>query len=105
MVYVWNLSPDDFVIPWVLGEMPEVLRHQSAYPNPTTDYLNIMLSDSDNNCRVMVYDMSGRKYFERRFERGGTMLTLDVSNLELGMYCYDVIVDGLSTQKGRFMKN
>lgn len=105
MVYVWNLSPEDFVIPWALDEMPEVLQHQNAYPNPTCNSLNIIMDDVEGACRVTVYDLCGRKYFERRFERGGAILTLDVSILEAGTYFYEVTVDGRSTQKGRFMKN
>ena len=105
MVCVWNLSPEDFVIPWTLDEKPEVLQHQNAYPNPTRNILNISMNDVEGECRVSVFDLLGRKYFERRFERGGAMLTLDVSKLEAGTYFYEVTVDGRSTQKGRFMKN
>ena len=105
MVYVWNLSPEDFVIPWTLDEKTEVLQHQNAYPNPTRNLLNISMNDVEGECRVSVFDLLGRKYFERRFERGGAMLTLDVSKLEAGTYFYEVTVDGRSTQKGRFMKN
>ena len=105
MVYVWNLSPEDFVIPWNLSEIPEVLQHQNVYPNPAGNFLNIIMSDFGDGCRVSVFDLSGRKYFERRFERGGAMLTLDVSNLEAGQYFYEVVADGHSAQKGKFMKN
>ena len=104
MVYVWNLLPEDFVIPWTLHESPEVLPHQNAYPNPTHDCLNIPLDNINNQCVVSVFDVCGRKYFERRFDKGG-LLTLDVSNLEAGTYFYEVIVGGQITQKGRFMKN
>ena len=93
------------MIPWTLDEKPEVLQHQNAYPNPTRNLLNISMNDVEGECRVSVSDLLGRKYFERRFERGGAMLTLDVSKLEAGTYFYEVTVDGRSTQKGRFMKN
>jgi hypothetical protein len=63
------------------------------------------MDDVEGACGVTVYDLCGRKYFERRFERGGAILTLDVSILEAGTYFYEVTVDGRSTQKGRFMKN
>lgn len=105
MVCVWNLLPDDFVIPWALQESPEALPHLDAYPNPTSDYLNIKLNNDDNQCVVSVFDMRGRKYFERRFDGGGGLLTLDVTNLEAGTYFYEVITGEQSTQKGRFMKN
>ena len=105
MVCVWNLSPEDFVISWTLDDLPEVLQRHNAYPNPTCDRLNILLDAAGESCRVVIYDLVGRKYFERRFERGGAMLTLDVSNLEAGIYVYEVIIGGRNTQKGRFMKN
>ena len=104
MVYVWNLSPEDFVIPWAL-DMPEVLQHQTAYPNPTADCLHIVLDEAERDCRVMVYDLCGRRYFDRKFNRGGAILTLGVANLDQGIYLYEVIVDGRCTQKGKFMKN
>ena len=105
MVYVWNLLPEDFVVPWTLQESPEVLPHQDTYPNPTHDCLNIVLNSVDAQCVVSVFDALGRKYFERRFEKLGGLLTLDVANLEAGTYFYEVVVGGQSTQKGRFMKN
>ena len=105
MVYVWNLMPEDFVIPWALQESPEALPHQSTYPNPTSDCLNIMLDSVDIQCVVSVFDELGQKYFERRFDKGGGLLILDVSNLEAGTYFYEVIADGRNVHKGRFMKN
>lgn len=104
MVYVWNLLPEDFVILWTLQESTEVLPHHSAYPNPTSDCLNITLDNVDCQYVVSVCDVCGRKYFEQRFDKGGGLLTLDVANLEAGMYFYEVTIRGRSTQKGRFMK-
>lgn len=105
MLCVWKLLPEDFVIPWTLGEKPEVLPHQKAFPNPTRNYLNIVLDDLNNRrCVVAVGDLNGRKYFEHRFDCEG-MLVLDVSSLENGVYFYEVIVDGRSVQKEKFIKN
>ena len=105
MVCVWKLSPEDFVIPWALQESPEALAHHDAYPNPTSDCLNIMLSSIDSQCIVSIFDALGRKYFERRIDKGGGLLTLDVANLEAGTYFYEVIAGGRNLYKGRFMKN
>lgn len=104
MLYVWKLLPDDFVIPWTLDENPEVLPHHEAYPNPTKDYLNIVLDNADNQrYRVSVTDVRGRKYFERRFEHVGGLLRLDVSSMEDGVYFYEIF-DGRDMQKGKFLK-
>lgn len=104
MVCIWKLLPDDFVIPWTLTEHPEVLPHHEVYPNPTRDWLNIVLKDVENQVIVSIFDASGRKYFERRFDKLNAVLTLDVSNLEAGTYFYEVVTDGSSIQKGKFLK-
>ena len=103
---VWKLTPEDFVIPWALNEFPVVAPHLQAYPNPTNDYLNVLLEYAeDKQVRVSVVDLNGRKFFERRFAKGQGLLTLDVSSLESGVYFYEVVVDGQCTQKERFIKD
>ena len=34
-----------------------------AYPNPSTDFLNIEISNVSNNNSLFLYDISGKKYF------------------------------------------
>ncbi len=105
MVCVWKLLPEDFVIPWTLTEYPEVLPHQNAYPNPTRDCLNIVLDNGDSKCVISISDVSGRKYFERRFDRGNAILTIDISTVDSGTYFYEVIANGHIVQQGKFLKN
>ena len=104
MLYVWKLLPEDFVIPWTLDENPVALPHHEVYPNPTRDYLNIMLEHADNQRYVVsIADLKGRKYFERRFENVGGLLTIDVSLLDNGVYFYEIF-NGQGIQKGKFLK-
>lgn len=104
MLYVWKLLPEDFVIPWTLDENPMASPTHEAFPNPTRDYLNIMLESVDGRrCVVSVVDLNGRKYFEQRFEHVRGLLTLDVSSLDNGVYFYEIF-DGQRTQKGKFSK-
>ena len=105
MVQVWKLLPGDFVIPWNLDDNLAVLQHQTAYPNPTEDYLNIVLQDVDNQtCKVAISDIFCRKCFERKFGHSVGLLSLDVSSLEHGMYFYEVHVGKHSVHKGKFFK-
>jgi len=104
MLYVWKLLPEDFVIPWTLDENPVALPHHEVYPNPTRDYLNIMLEHADNQRYVVsIADLKGHKYFERRFENVGGLLTIDVSLLDNGVYFYEIF-NGQGIQKGKFLK-
>lgn len=105
MVVIWKLMPDDFIVPWTMTDESEVSLHNCVYPNPTADYINITLGNIESDFRVVVRDLEGRKCFERRFEKGGGRLTLDVSAFENGTYVYEVVTGGKSTMKGKFVKN
>lgn len=105
LLCVWKLSPEDFVIPYTLDEIPEVLPHHDVYPNPTYDYLNIIIGSENVEFKVIISDLNGRKYFERKFYGATGLLSLDLSSLERGVYVYEVFTSKKCTQKGKFMKN
>lgn len=105
LLCVWKLSVEDFVIPYTLYEMPGVLRHQEVYPNPTNGILNLIVDYDNQDCKVIISDQRGRKFFERKFERPSGVLTLDLSTLEKGVYIYEVFTRKNCTQKGKFIKN
>ena len=106
MIIVWKLLPEDFIIPWTLTDLPVVLQHPEVYPNPTSDCLNFVLENNDNqNVRICIWSEDGLKYFERRFDNIDGLLTIDVSTLGCGTYLYDVMKGGKNIMKGRFVKN
>ena len=104
--YIWKLIPEDFVIPWALNDNTEVSPYHHVYPNPTKDYLNIVL-DFDNECDVVicVSDIVGRKCFEHRFGRNRGLLTLDIATLRDGIYYYEMFANGHCIKKEKFIKN
>ena len=105
LIIVWKLMPCDFVMPWTLTEMTEVSQTTDVYPNPVSDYLNIVLQCNDNkNVRVGISDVWGRKYFERKFHSCDGVLRIDVSTLDSGVYVYEVEKDGMNSMKGKFEK-
>ena len=106
MISVWKLLPSDFVVPWTLTEMSEVSRHLDVFPNPVSDFLNITLQCGDNqNVRVGISDIGGRKFFEHGFSNCDGVLTIDVSTLDKGVYVYEVLKEGMNTMKGKFVKD
>lgn len=56
-------------------------------PNPTDDYLNLILNKS-GDYRVNITDMDGRKCMGTSFS--GSSYRLDVSNLPAGIYLYNI---------------
>lgn len=106
MIIVWKLVPEDFIVPWTLTELPEVSQNHEVYPNPTTDWLNIMLKQCENQkIKVCIRDIGGRKCFEHRIESGGGLMSIDISKLENGVYLYEITGCDNGIMTGRFVKN
>ena len=104
MVAVWKLMPEDFILPWSVNETLEVSQHHYAFPNPTSDNLNISLGADNQRVKVFISDLNGKKYFERNFENKNGLLTIDVSSLEAGIYLYESRTKNKQIQKGKFIK-
>jgi hypothetical protein len=70
----------------------DVVRDEApkAYPNPTTDFINIPLGTSVNgNVMVNVFDVSGRELMSTSLpSNGGSALRMDASGLGNGMHIF-----------------
>lgn len=103
--YIWKLIPEDFVIPWSLSDNTEASLHIQVYPNPTCDYLDVLLNNDDNqDIEVSISDVAGRKFFKQRFEQKRGLLKLDVSLLRNGIYFYEIIANRHCIKKEKFIK-
>ncbi len=72
----------------------------SAYPNPTNNYLNIVLPPS--NATIKITDITGAVLME--FDNVSSFYKADVSSLAAGVYFVNVINEN-GLQSVRFMKN
>ena len=59
-----------------------------AYPNPTTDFLNIEIFNASNNNSLFLYDISGKKVFSAKLN--SSMNNLDLRYLKSGIYSYQI---------------
>lgn len=70
----------------------DVVRAEApkAYPNPTTDFINIPLGTSVNgNVMVNVFDISGREVMTTTLpSNGGSALRMDASGMGNGMHIF-----------------
>lgn len=89
----WFLGVDDIKItaPGVVGINDEIVSVVNIYPNPTTGIVNI---DAEGLNKVVVYDVTGRMMMSVANES-----TIDISNLEAGVYFFSV-----ETTNGSAMK-
>lgn len=69
------------------------------YPNPTSDVINILISDNQSILKVLIYNLLGQKLISSKSDQ-----VIDVSQLEKGIYLIEVETkNGMSTK--RFIKN
>lgn len=88
-----NLGVDDFKID----------SNFNLYPNPTNSILSISFKNEIPNGTLEVYDMLGKKALSQTL--GFNKLTsIDISNLNSGLYLIKVSYDGKSETK-QFLKN
>jgi PKD repeat protein len=72
----------------------------SAYPNPTNNFLNILLPAT--NATIKITDITGALMMQ--FDNVNSYYKVDVSRLAAGIYFVNVINEN-GTQSVRFMKN
>lgn len=59
-----------------------------AYPNPSTDFLNIEISNVSNNNLLFLYDISGKKVLSTKLS--SSMNIIDLRHLKSGIYSYQI---------------
>lgn len=76
-----------------------------AYPNPTTDIINIPLGTSVNgNVMLNVFDMSGREVMSQNIANGNSSdLRVDASSLNSGMHIFRLVFSDQSTTSFRVL--
>lgn len=82
---------EDIEISWDVVKENEPQPTASAYPNPTRGNVNIPIGEASlSNARLQIFDMRGRKCLDCALNGQGNLVTLDVQNLETGMYIYQI---------------
>lgn len=100
---------EDIEITWDVVEEQEDTQKQantSAYPNPTKGTVNIATEEAfTHDARVQVFDIKGVKCLDFEVGRTGNLITLDVHNLDAGLYVYKVVSGNREWASGKFIKN
>lgn len=99
-----KLRREDIEITWdVVKE--EKIDKICAYPNPATHTVNIPIGDMEcEDGRLQVFDMKGVKWLDSAITKQGNLITLDIQNLETGVYVYKVVLGNRETISGKFVK-
>ncbi|MBN2681164.1 MAG: aryl-sulfate sulfotransferase [Bacteroidales bacterium] len=98
--FEWNYWPN--AINEIFNKKESVL----LYPNPAKNSLSIKFQQNQSPIReIQVFDISGKhRCIEKNIENSsGNEITLDVSNLESGLYFVKILTDG-KVFAGKFLK-
>ena len=96
---------EDIEITWDIIEEKESKRYAFAYPNPTCGIVNIPIDETI--ClggRLLVFDMKGEKCLDCAIAKQGNLITLNVENLDAGVYVYRVVFENGESISGKFVK-
>jgi plastocyanin len=79
----------------------------NIFPNPSNNYTEIQLPDNliskSENIRLEIYDISGRRIKEFAINSNST--TIDIQELQKGMYIFKISGSKQFTAKNVFIKN
>lgn len=82
---------------------PGIIQMLQVYPNPASEYLNVVF-DHTGNTAIQIIDMTGRTVYSTLHHAGGfTNMTLDINQLNPGLYFLKVNA-GDETGVLRFIK-
>ncbi len=70
------------------------------YPNPAYDNVSISFSSTNNLANIQLFDMLGKKVLDKEIS---SEETINIENLNSGIYLYNIVVDGKS-QSGKLFK-
>jgi hypothetical protein len=87
----------------VSARSPEMIQMLEVYPNPASDYLNVVF-DHMGETGIQVIDMTGRTVYSTIHSAGGfTNISLDIAELNPGIFFLKVNA-GNKTGVIRFIK-
>jgi hypothetical protein len=86
-----------------LEEVKGINLTVSAYPNPTTDFLNLKVENYDNrNLSYQLFDMSGKLLETKKLE--GSQTSIGMSNLAAATYFVKVIQNNYEVKIFKIIK-
>lgn len=96
---------EDIEITWDIVNETEAKPTSVAYPNPTTSSIHIPIDETlSHEARIQIFDAKGMKCLDCEVGSTGNLITLDVHNLDAGLYVYKVVSGKRELASGKFVK-
>ena len=96
---------EDIEITWDVIKEKETISNSCVYPNPTRGIINIpFIGNANRETRIQIFDVKGGKCFDCAVNKSGNLISLDVHNLDIGLYIYKVVSGTQPLAEGKFIK-
>ena len=96
---------EDIEITWDVVNEKYSKSCSSVYPNPSQGIINIAVEDTfDEDARIQIYDARGVKCLDGMIGKTGNLITLNIHNLNAGLYVYKVVFGNCELTSGKFIK-
>ena len=96
---------EDIEITWDVVNEADAKPMGIAYPNPTTSTINIPVDETlSNDTRIQIFDAKGMKCLDSEVGNMGNLITLDIHNLDAGLYVYKIVAGKRELAGGKFVK-
>lgn len=96
---------EDIEITWDIVNETEAKPTSVAYPNPTANSINIPVNETlSNDARIQIFDAKGMKCLDSEVGNMGNLITLDIHNLDAGLYVYKIVAGNRELASGKFVK-
>jgi hypothetical protein len=74
------------------------------YPNPTTDRLHINFpSFTSEDLHIQIFDLTGKTVAQHTLPKGNDTITLDLHQLNIGIYFYSITSNHAGYATGKFV--
>ena len=97
---------EDIEITWDVVHESATDKAVSLYPNPTDGIVNIQVGERlSGDARLQMFDAEGTKCLDSAIGDSGSLITLDLHNLDAGLYVYKVVSGDRTVASGKFVKH
>lgn len=103
--YLMKFRREDIEITWDVVNENNPKPTSSVYPNPSQSIVNITIDEVFTlDARIQIFDAKGVKCLDSEVGGTGNLITLDIHNLDAGLYVYKIVSDNQELASGKFIK-
>ena len=102
---IYSYKRDDIEITWDVVDESCQEQETPAFPNPTSDKLNIPVDHIEPGVtRLRIVSSDGTPCVDAALGAEGNVIAVDVGNLAPGIYVYQVVTNAKVNANGKFIK-